>query len=519
MSVLLSIFITAHREGLIAHKTMRSLERALRRLDESCIDYEAIVHIDDGDEVTRAYFERQSLFATTVFENAFGDIGTSRNFCVEQASGRYVAFIDADDLVGGNWLVDALEHLEERPNVIAHAEYSVLFGESCVVWPKANSGPIDVERLIAVSDNRWDSAIVARRELLEDNPYSSNVGGFGMEDWHFNCETLSRGIEHHVVPETALFVRRKAESMMTRQAVNFHTVQYTRMLDFVEVARLNADARHHAESCAPGRVRRSIEWLTRRGGEPHEPDPRERRLPGWLYDQWLDMHDLDKELFPPRGRDESPPIYRCDQVRQAGLVYKGVADSLSAARIDHLVFAPSCFDGEGERIAVRDANRMARKHPRLRVAVFTTDDGRAARTCVPERTVDYVDFGAMCDGLSKDEQLRLLARIIVQARVNRIQVVNSALASAWVERHKQLIRTLGIEVYPSAIRSEWDETGREGGFVHDRLPAIMDVTTRVLAEDQDLADRLISEYGYERDRFVVDDGFAGQHQPGPIKVR
>ncbi len=42
----LSIIITAHREGLVAHKTMKSVERAVKKIEEASISYEVIVSID-----------------------------------------------------------------------------------------------------------------------------------------------------------------------------------------------------------------------------------------------------------------------------------------------------------------------------------------------------------------------------------------------------------------------------------------------------------------------------------------
>ena len=46
----LSIIITAHREGLVAHKTMKSVERAVKKIEEASIPYEVIVSIDRGDD-------------------------------------------------------------------------------------------------------------------------------------------------------------------------------------------------------------------------------------------------------------------------------------------------------------------------------------------------------------------------------------------------------------------------------------------------------------------------------------
>ena len=117
----LTAAITVHDEGLVAHKTMRSVFEALNKLKEVGYTYEIIVHIDKGDEATVKYFERyKDNKNIRIFKNNFGDTGPSRNFVVENALGKYVAFLDGDDLISGNWYVEAIKMLEESKPVLQH---------------------------------------------------------------------------------------------------------------------------------------------------------------------------------------------------------------------------------------------------------------------------------------------------------------------------------------------------------------------------------------------------------------
>ena len=54
----LTVAITAHNEGLVAHKTMRSILEATKKLEEKNISYEILIHIDNGDQITKDYFQR-----------------------------------------------------------------------------------------------------------------------------------------------------------------------------------------------------------------------------------------------------------------------------------------------------------------------------------------------------------------------------------------------------------------------------------------------------------------------------
>lgn len=124
--VKLSIIITAHDEGLMAHHTMLSVLRALEDFPES---HEIIIHIDNGDKATREYFARyEGEKGVRIYENDFRDAGLARNFAIKQAMGKYVSIIDADDLVSGNYFRDTVRVLDQaNGEIVVHPNYCLTF--------------------------------------------------------------------------------------------------------------------------------------------------------------------------------------------------------------------------------------------------------------------------------------------------------------------------------------------------------------------------------------------------------
>ena len=230
---LLSVIIAAHREGRIAHKTILSVLRAVKKLDDAKIHYEIIVTVDKGDKLTLDYFNRYKKHPfVAIHQLDFGDLALSRNHGISLAQGEYIAILDADDLISGNWFIEGLKYLRKSKElVVLHTHYSVNFGTQDIVWEKFDSRSTEEDALIMTWANRWDSAIITARKVLEQFPYQPNTEGYGSEDWHFNSQTLATDIPHRVVPQTALFVRRKDVSLMTQQAANRQTVRYTNLLD------------------------------------------------------------------------------------------------------------------------------------------------------------------------------------------------------------------------------------------------------------------------------------------------
>jgi hypothetical protein len=94
---------------------------------------------------------------------------------------------------------------------VAHPEYQMLFESQHVVFRQISSLDPAFRLENIIEYNYWDTAAVAKKEIYVRHPYEETTGGpgFGFEDWHWNCQTLADGIEHHVVPRTVHFLRMK----------------------------------------------------------------------------------------------------------------------------------------------------------------------------------------------------------------------------------------------------------------------------------------------------------------------
>lgn len=214
MSCDISVIIPPHRIGRIAHTTMRSLFRAVEYADLKDIATEIVIVMDKPDEETKEYFSRYENSELLLKTVDFGDLGLTRNFGVNLSSGNYITFLDDDNLYGKNWIYESVRYLEENNDVdiIVHPEYHITFESENLIWHQISSN--DNDRFNAanlIEYNYWDSVCATKKQILLKYPYQATTGskGFGFEDWHFNCETLAAGIEHHIVPGTVHFMRKK----------------------------------------------------------------------------------------------------------------------------------------------------------------------------------------------------------------------------------------------------------------------------------------------------------------------
>lgn len=223
----ISVIVTAHREGVIAGATACSANEAIDHARDTLgKTVEVILVLDRADDLTRSVLTTGFGDAATVLETDEGDPGQARNRGVEQAVGDYVCFLDGDDLWSFNWLTEAYRLVEARPDVIAHSQCNIVFGQEHNIWWHVDSeGPL-FDREYLDWANYWDAMAFARTEVYRQHSFRRNDlhVGFGHEDWHWNCLTLAAGFAHKPVMNTVHFKRRRAGSTSAKVSEKQGTV-------------------------------------------------------------------------------------------------------------------------------------------------------------------------------------------------------------------------------------------------------------------------------------------------------
>jgi len=220
----LSVIITLHNEGILAHATMKSIEQCLNRARNEGFECEVILVLDCASSET--WRVAQNCTGTlrglrvTFLDAQNKDLGLSRNAGVQASSGEYIAICDGDDYYSQNWFASALTTQRMAPaaeynRLILHPEYVVSFGAhfsyARQVSRTENRNPLGL-----FADNWWCAWTIAHRSVFLDVQYTRNdlvTNGFGFEDWHWNCETIAQGFIHDIVPQTAAYYRRKSTGL------------------------------------------------------------------------------------------------------------------------------------------------------------------------------------------------------------------------------------------------------------------------------------------------------------------
>lgn len=222
MTFNISAIITAHEEALMAGMSLRSFLDAVDYAQNRGLVVEKMIILDKANEPTIELFSEAESLGFKLYQTDYGDQGKVRNFAVERSQGSAVAFLDADDLWGYNWLSSAYELMLQDERYIVHPEFNWFFEGSNNTLVKIDQEDKYYNQEFLRAANYWDALCLANREVYLESPYCERdvKAGFAYEDWYWNCETVSKGYIHKVVPETIHFKRRRASSQTIEASKN-----------------------------------------------------------------------------------------------------------------------------------------------------------------------------------------------------------------------------------------------------------------------------------------------------------
>lgn len=234
----ITVTIIFHREGSFAIPALESLRDLVLKTRANGLRVEARAILDNADMLTRNIVAHRGAWLDDSEDVSFGDLGLSRNRGVELAHGKFLSFLDGDDLWGEDWLI--LAHAaatanESNAENIWHPESLFYFNEGDFDRHSINHQPhpsasafhffhqstndVDFNRNALLLNNIWSANVFASRDLHLRIPYKpvDKLGGFGVEDWSWNIETVWAKVPHCVVLDTIHLIRVKESGSLGQQ--------------------------------------------------------------------------------------------------------------------------------------------------------------------------------------------------------------------------------------------------------------------------------------------------------------
>jgi glycosyltransferase involved in cell wall biosynthesis len=196
--MLVSVVIPCYNHGLYLEETVQSV------LNSSYEKIEIII-VDDGSEdnskeIAKTLCSKYGNVSYYYQDN--GGPSVARNYGISQSSGEYILPLDADDLISERYIQEAVNKLNEDPEVKVVYAKAEKFGKVNKPWKLKTFSLFN----LALDNLIYVSAIFRKSDWERVNGYTENKV-LVREDWEFWIKVLKDGGKVIQLPFVGFYYR------------------------------------------------------------------------------------------------------------------------------------------------------------------------------------------------------------------------------------------------------------------------------------------------------------------------
>ena len=222
-------------------------------LKQSFTNFELIV-LDDGssDSTANIIDTYSDPRLTKIFLAANKGLVNARNTLVAAASGKYIAFLDSDDLADPNRLELQLQYLQSNQLDLCGTDHLVLHQNSGKTKSsKQRHSDADIRAMISVCSPLCNPSVMGRADIFKNTPYLTE-GNDGAEDYLMWIHLALAGCKFGNVPRNLITYRIHEQQISQVQSARANSV-------FEEYRKYYVKALGINEELLP----RKLPWLSR----------------------------------------------------------------------------------------------------------------------------------------------------------------------------------------------------------------------------------------------------------------
>ncbi len=524
----ISVIVCGHNEGRLLHRTLQSVFNSINyATSKSDLKIEVILSLDNPNKETLDYLELSDFTSKiTIYKNDFEDVALSRNYAVQKSNGKYIAFIDGDDLMCSNWIHDTYnfaESISDQGNHVFHPEYLINFEGKSLIWKRLSTNNPDFRYGTLMYANCWDLTCFIARSLALKYPFvpCPKDSGWGMEDYHFFLETIGNGVEHFVVPQTVVFIRVKSTgSRLSQHVTSYSIVQKTKLFEPKILGKL---VQKEINETIIVQKKSFAELFVGIKHSLLKPFPKlhlflyrgklhflkknkttfakfvTQNYPKWLLEEWKCMNKIEPSIYPSIQTLLEIHKYNLNYSNKLAKDYVELYNQIGK-NVTHLILVPFIKVGGAEKVLFNFIKSLQSLYVKEKIVVISTEPFDSPwKDRLPEN-VPFIDLGNMQNISYEDKEL-ILRRLIVQLEPRHVYNLSSQLAFIMISKYGNALSKVA-KLYTFVFCQEYDEEGKIQGYTFLYLDRCMNFLTKVFTDNQRYIDFLCNIYGFNKEKFI-----------------
>ena len=526
-----TIVTLTHAEGLLSFRSLKSAKRSADYAETYGLKVEVLVVMDNPTLQTKNCIESNGAFYSSLYLTDFSNPSKAREFGALQAKGKYLAFLDGDDLFSQNWVLEAFTFINnaKKKDIVLHPEYNLIFETEHLLVKNLDQESPDFKKLILFESNPWSALSFVSRDIFLQLPHKdfAAVGGYGYEDWHWNCETIARGYIHKVVPKTAHFIRRKKALSLSRQSsLRKDLLAFTSLFDMkdfwedVEIgiptkkleffnafkSSLRFSAKEFLKAFTnywqsmPEKYRIHIRIFAKKIIFFWYKKKRNLNMMPWLEKELKEISSIEAQLFPSRKLlAQTKNVYHLDN-RLASLYYE-IKKQLSGVKPTHVVLAPAVRVGGADALVLHHI-KATQDYPNTSTLLITTEAISSTRLPKSFPNFQVLELGNICKHLNYEDRKWLLTRLMIQLSPKTIHNIQSPIGFKMFIDHGPALKTHS-KLFASVFADDYSDEGQPIGYTREYLFDCYEWLQGIFSDNINYLNELAKEYGYSLSKMHV----------------
>lgn len=202
-----SIIVPTYNRQDFIGKTIQSI------LAQTYTNFEVLVVDDGSKDNTQEVVEAIDDDRVHYFKKENGERGAARNYGIKRAKGKYITFIDSDDLLYPFHFEEAMNIIKQHNNPDAfHLAYEYKDPEGNILSVKTHQADVNAQ---LITGNIFSCiGVFVKNEILQDVNFSENRKLSGTEDWLLWLRLAARVQYKYSNRITASMINHEARSVL-----------------------------------------------------------------------------------------------------------------------------------------------------------------------------------------------------------------------------------------------------------------------------------------------------------------